>query len=140
MEKKAGDSLIKKAEQNSLNEARFWTDFVQFIDALQHNIIERDDSRGSPLYERGGMKKLKEGLALLRSGAYEEMHFAISRCFVFAGVGGEEAKQYSKELAQKLLKNVPLSWLDEHFRIPSSWDPEAMEQITNEVNERMRNC
>lgn len=104
-------SLIKKAEQNALNEAKFWTDFVEFIQDLRFNIGKRDDSNGNPHFERGGMKKLKEGLALMQAGAYEEMHYAISRCFTFAGVGGEEAQAYSRERAQKLLQGVPVSWL-----------------------------
>ena len=118
-------SYIKEAEQNVLNQAKFWTEFAEFVQSMQYGIHNATD-RHSP-----GREKFDHAFDLLRRAAYEEKQHALARCFAFIGVGGEEAETFSREHAKRIFggEQSVIEWLDGWNRVPSSWlagDEEAL--------------
>ena len=118
-------SYIKEAEQNVLNQAKFWTEFAEMVQSMQCGIHNATD-RYSP-----GREKFDQAFDLLRRAAYEEKQHALARCFALVGVGGEEAEKFSREHAKRIFggEQSVIEWLDGWNRVPSSWlagDEEAL--------------
>lgn len=109
--------MLKQAEQNVINQAKFWTDFFDFIDSMQYSIADKIDEQGP---DRG---EFAEGFRLLRQAAYKQMQFALARNFYMVGVGGEAAEAYSRERAARMFggRYTVINWLDEWCRLPRSW-------------------
>jgi len=110
-------SYIKEAEQNVLNQAKFWTEFAEMVLSMQCGIHNATD-RYSP-----GREKFDQAFDLLLRAAYEEKQHALARCFALVGVGGEEAEKFSREHAKRVFSGnySTIQWLDPWCRIPSSW-------------------
>ena len=66
-------SYIKEAEQNVLNQAKFWTEFAEMVRSMQCGIHNATD-RHSP-----GCEKFDQAFDLLRRAAYEEKQHALAR-------------------------------------------------------------
>jgi len=127
------EMTIKEAEQNVLNQAKFWSEFLDFVDDLQYSIGRRE----SVLEAR---EKFAEGLASIRQAAYIEQQFAMSRCFAFVGVGGDEALAYSREYAAKLFGGYStIQYLDKWNRVPSSWKSDEAEAFDAALKEAIKN-
>ena len=122
-------SYIKEAEQNVLNQAKFWTEFAEFVQSMQYGIHNATD-RHSP-----GREKFDQAFDLLRRAAYEEKQFALARCFALVGVGGEEAEKFSREHAKRIFggEQSVIEWLDGWNRVPSSWLASDEEALKSEL-------
>ena len=122
-------SYIKEAEQNVLNQAKFWTEFAEFVQSIQIGIHSATD-RYSP-----GREKFDQAFDLLRRAAYEEKQHALARCFAFVGVGGKEAEKFSREHAKRIFggKQSVIEWLDGWNRVPSSWLASDEEALKSEL-------
>lgn len=127
-------SYIKEAEQNALNEAKYYTDMLEFMYGMSYNMLNRIDSYAP------GRADLADGFALIRKGLCAQQAEALSRCFAFVGVGGEEARKYSKETAKQVFdgRYSVSHLLDEHFRYPSCWRTEDEENLKAELKEALR--
>lgn len=127
-------SYIKEAEQNALNEAKYYTDMLEFMNGMSYNMLSRTERHSS------GRDDLEEGFALIRKGLCAQQAEALSRCFAFVGVGGEEARKYSKEVAKQVFdgRYSVSHLLDEHFRQPSCWRTEDEENLKVELKEALR--
>lgn len=126
-------SYIKEAEQNALNESKYYADMLEFINGVSCNMLYRTE-RHSP-----GRNDLEEGFALIRNGLYAQQAEALSRCFAFVGVGGEESCKYSKEVAKQVFggRYSVSHLLDKHFRQPSCWSTEEEENLKAELKEAL---
>lgn len=124
---------IKEAEQNVLNQAKFWTDFLRFIDGMSYGISARLDSPQAK-------EQFAEGLTLLREAAWNEQQFALARCFALVGVGGKEAEKFSKERAKVLFGGgySTIQWLDEWNRVPSYWLSSKNDEFKKELQEKLK--
>lgn len=127
-------SYIKKAEQNVINQAKFWHEFLEFVSSMESGINNATD-RWSP-----GCEKFAQAFDLLRQAAYAEQQHALARCFALVGVGGKAAEQFSKERARKIFgaDRSVVSWLDSWHRLPSSWRAEDEEGLRAELKERLK--
>ena len=127
-------SYIKEAEQNVLNQAKFWTEFAEVVRSMQYGIHNATD-RYSP-----GREKFDQAFDLLRRAAYEEKQHALARCFALVGVGGEEAEKFSREHAKRIFGGnySTIKWLDPWCRIPSSWMLEDEARFENELKEALK--
>ncbi len=125
-------SLIKEAEQNVLNHAKFITDMISVIDSMQYAIGDLASSKYS------GRDEIAEGLQMVRTGLYREMQFTIAKAFAFVGVGGEEAEKYSREHARKVFgKGEVMSLLDKHLRMPSYWLSRECDDFAAEIEQAL---
>jgi hypothetical protein len=126
--------LIKEAEQNVINQAKYYTDLIGVLDDLQHGILRTLDHH-SP-----GREKIAEGFAKVRQGVYDEMQFALARCFCIVGIGGEEATTYSREQAKRIFdgRHTTMEWLDKWHRLPSSWLISEAEVFGAELKEALK--
>lgn len=124
-------SYIKEAEQNALNQAKFWTEFAEMVQSMQCGIHNATD-RYSP-----GREKFDQAFDLLRHAAYEEKQHALARCFALVGVGGEEAEKFSREHAKRVFGGnySTIQWLDPWCRIPSSWHAADEDGLKAELEE-----
>lgn len=122
----AQKSYIQQAERNVIQQAKFWTDFQEFLDIMQYSLRESLDNK----YDT---EEFSQGIQMIRKAAYKQQQFALARCFAISAVGGEYSKQYSKERAKKLFggDSSTIQWLDENFRIPMYWK-DSDEQGFNE--------
>ncbi len=125
-------SLIKEAEQNVLNHAKFITDMIDVIDCMQYRIGDLASSKYS------GRDEIAEGLHKVRTGLYRELQFTIAKCFAFVGVGGKEAEKYSREHAERVFgKGEIMSLLDKHLRMPSSWLGKDADDFQSEIKQAL---
>lgn len=127
-------SLLKQAEQNAVNNAKFWLEFLDFVDAIRWKV----DSITEHAYQTPGKVLMLEGFAKLREGAYCEMQYSLSRCFAFVGVGGEEAAAFSRERAKKVFEDVSPEFLDANFRVPRQWMTSDMDQLQAECDKELK--
>jgi hypothetical protein len=126
--------LIKEAERNVINQAKYYTDLIGVLDDLQHGVLRTLDSH-SP-----GREKITEGFNQVRQGVYSEMQFALARCFCIVGIGGEEAVAYSREQAKRIFdgRHTTMEWLDNWHRLPSSWLTSEAEAFEAELKEALK--
>lgn len=124
---------IEEAEQNVINQAKFWTEFITFIDSMHYGINERLDSYKA-------REKFAEAFQALRIGAWEEQQFALARCLALVGVGGKEAEEFSKKQAQRVFGKgySIIYWLDEWNNVPSSWRIADEEAFREELEVRLK--
>lgn len=127
-------SYIKEAEQNVINNAKFWTQFIDMIDRLQAGVGDISDRWQD-------CKKFNEGFSLIRLAAYDRQQEAFARCFAFVGVGGKQAEEFSKERAKVLFGGdySVVQYLDEFIRIPSSWNTAAPDALKQELKQAVEN-
>ena len=126
-------SFIKQAEQNVINQARFFNDLMNCLASMQHGLGALTD-RWSP-----GREDFAKGFELLRKAAYAEHQHALARCFAFIGVGGEEAEAFSREQARRVFRNDHsiIQWLDEWNRLPSGWNTGDENGLRAELDQAM---
>jgi hypothetical protein len=126
-------SYIKQAEQNVLNQAKFWTELLDFLDSFGRGLQHRTN-RYSP-----GVEDFQQGVSALIQGAYKEQQQALARCYALAGIGGEEAQAYARERALEVFdgKYTAIQWLDEWCRTPRSWTTQTEREFKEEVRSRL---
>jgi len=78
---------IKEAEQNILNHAKFWMDFLEVVSTMQYKVGTVVDN-----HNRGDT--LRQGFDLLRQGAFDELQFALGRCFCFSEVAEKNPRNF----------------------------------------------
>ena len=81
-------SYIKEAEQNVINQAKFWYEFLEFVRSMENGIYNATD-QWSP-----GREKFTQASDLMRQAAYMEQQHALARCFALVGVGGKDAEKF----------------------------------------------
>jgi hypothetical protein len=129
---------IKEAEQKALNEAKYWNDFLVFLDSIQYKVSALvDDDYGN--YEGSPKSKFNKAFHDLRHAAYSQQQVVLARCFALVGVGGQEAEDYSKERAKKVFSDdySVMQWLETNHRLPSSWRTKDEEEFRQELKESL---
>ena len=127
-------SYIKDAEQNVLNQAKFWTEFAEFVMSMSHGVQNATD-RYSP-----GRERFMQAFDLLLRAAYDEKQHALGRCFALIGVGGEEAERFSREHAKKIFGGdySTMEWLDRWNRVPGHWLSKDQEAFEDELKSALK--
>jgi len=130
-------NYIKEAEQNVVNVARAYQDFLDVLDALAvfgNNYCN----------EYIGGKKFFEGLAMMREAAYHEYTNASMNAMMFTGVGGEEATKYAREKFERAfgkrdgIKYSVMQFLDQYGRHPGSYMTNDEEEFRKQVDEKLK--
>lgn len=125
--------MIKEAEKNVIRIAKTWEDALSFCDAL-------NNFGNTMCNEYIGRQEFFEGLHKIRSAMYKEYVTALSRCFCFVGVGGEDAKNYSKERFEKVFSNKQyevMSFLDKFGHCPSSYKDHDEKEFRKQIDEKL---
>ena len=90
-----GKSYIKQAEENLVNQAVAFNDFLNIIESLS-----RFGNRACK--ERIGREKFFEGLSLMRQAIYAEYAHSTSQLLMFSGIGGEKAQDFARKKFKEL--------------------------------------
>ena len=127
---------IKEAEKNLVNICKVFDDAMQFVDALQL-FGERycNDYIGLPEF-REGIQKIKRALNAEHANA-------TRNCFMFVGVGGEEAKKYSKEMFVDAFddSDIPMGimhFLDKYGKHPSWYYDKDESAFRKQAKEKLK--
>jgi hypothetical protein len=124
-------NLIKQAEQNVINIAKSFQDFYQIIEAMEFFGIQF-------CKEWIGKENFFKGISLIRKAINAEQNNAIANCFVLSGVGGEAAKQYSKEMFEKYFDSKSqynvTHFLDKYGQLPG-WKLDDEKGLRKEAQE-----
>lgn len=126
-------SYIKEAERNVLNQARYYSDAMEFFRGMAANL-------SNCTHDYAGQKEIREGIDLVMRGLYKEQQFALSRCFALVGVGGKEAEKFSRENAQRLFGGdfANMQWLNEWRHLPGHWMVDDEKKFTAELKEALK--
>lgn len=123
---------LKQAEQNVVNRAKVYNDFLEIIDAFSRfgNKVCND---------RTSKDKFFQGLQLIRDAIYAEQSMALRECFYFVGVGGKEAESYSREMFKKVFGEdySIMQFLDQWGNIPSSYKISTEEEFRFECKKKI---
>jgi hypothetical protein len=127
--------LVKQAEKNLVKIAASWEDAMKMLDALQ--------GFGNKMcHEHIGKDEFFEGLYKTRHAVYMEYIRAISDCFIFAGVGGEETTRYSREKFKEAFNGKErfcvLNFLDKHGHRPHRWTSEEDDEFRRQAGEVLK--
>lgn len=126
------NKMIKQAEENAINQAKYCQDVMQIIDALQ-NFTNR-------YMDYGDREKALTSLHEYRQAVYSELNERLARCFMFAGVGGKKAKEFSLEQFQNHFKDdtyCVMQFLEANGQHPSHWYSKDEEQFKKEAQEKI---
>jgi len=110
-------SFIKEAEKNVIRTARSFEDLLKVLDAM-NNFGNR------ACHEFVGQKEFFDGLHQMRLAILKEYSHALSQCFIFVGVGGEDAAKYSREKFKEYFgeeRMAIMHFLEDFGQRPSSW-------------------
>lgn len=123
-------TFIKKAEKNVINISKELSDILEILDGLS-----RIGNRYLQIEE--DKKIYFEGLKNMRYAIYKKFVQSIAQCFYMVGVGGEEAKQYSREQAREIFngKYSVMQYLDKYGMIPGAWKGDDEKQFKKELKE-----
>ena len=125
--------LIKQAEQNILNVCRAHEDIYELVDALTRFCDKYVE-------EWAGRDDTTQGLYLLRCGLDKSLSANIRKLFTLVGVGGEEAREYSREQFRRLFANEESRYnvmhlLDQYARIPHSYKVDTEKEFRKQGKE-----
>ena len=125
---------IKEAEQNVINQAKFWHEFLEFVRSIESGINNATD-RWSP-----GREKFAQAFDMMRQAAYMEQQHALARCFALVGVGSKAAENFSKEQARRIFgdNRSVIEWLDTWNRLPSGWMTADEEGFRAELKDALK--
>lgn len=110
--------LVKQAERNLINTAKTFEDVLQLMDALNH-------FGNAACHQYVGQEQFFEGLNKMRMALLNEYSHAMSQCFIFVGVGGEEAQEYSREKFMDYFGEdgiTVMHFLERFGHMPNSWN------------------
>lgn len=122
--------LLRQAEQNVINQAKAWSDAIEFLDALSNfgNIA---------CHEHIGRAEFFEGLKKMRRAMWQEQSEAIRNCFTLSGVGGEAAAAFSRERFKDVFsgKYQVVQFLNKWGHCPSYYTVDEMDRLKSEAKD-----
>ena len=125
--------IIKQAEANLVNVCKSFQDAITFTEALANFGLRF-------CHEHVATKEFLEGICKIQSALFTEQNYAIAQCFHFVGVGGEEAKKYSRELFEEVFcgekRYSIMQFLDKYGQIPSSYKSKDREEFAKQAKQR----
>ena len=133
-------NYIKEAERNVINNAKYCQDVLMVVDALRRFTYKFMDSRtDSDRYIRA-----QEAINQLRDAIYDQMNENIARCFVFTGVGGEDALNYSREKFKEHFgeengeRYIIMHFLEEGGNLPMSWNSQEEKEFREQAKQKSK--
>jgi len=128
------NDFVKEAEKNCVNVAKNMSDMLNVIKALERF--------GSKFFSYDSIEKsaYQKGVNLIREAIYARYIESISNCFLFVGVGGEDAAAYSKEKFKELFgkeENAIMQLLDEHGTYPSWYESDKEEKFREQAKKKL---
>lgn len=125
-------SILKQAEQNVINNAKYCQDILKIVEALEMFSYRY-------MYD-SDIDEAIDALQKFRNTVYKTMNEHLVRCFMFVGVGGEEAEKFSFEQFKEHFgdnRYCVARFLDKAGNLPSCWSSEDEEQLRKEVLEKI---
>ena len=125
---------VKQVEKNVVNIARKFDDMLEITQALSKfgNVA---------CNEHVGKDKFFKGLALMQDALYQEQSNALAKCFLFAGIGGEEAAKYSREECEKTFgdhAHSVMHFLAEWGNRPAAYKDTTDKEIRDTFQEKLK--
>ena len=122
---------LKQAEQNVVNRAKAYNDFLEIIDALS--------MFGSKACSSKSKDKFFQGLQLMRDAIYEDQSMALRECFYFVGVGGKEAESYSRKMFKTVFGEdySIMQFLERWGNLPTSYSSLIEEEFRDECRKKI---
>lgn len=124
---------VKQAEQNILNVCLHLRGLNEIIDILRFRSSKYCDPN------RKRYKKLQKGFDMIAEAMYDEQCEQVSKLFMFAGIGGEEALKYSRNEFKRIFSEnermMIMDMLDKNGRTPNSWFTEAENEFRKQAKE-----
>jgi hypothetical protein len=126
-------SLLKDAEKNVLKTAKELELAQKYMTALAHfgNTVFRYEEERDEFFK---------GLKICRNAVYSRYCNAILDCFMFSSIGGEEMKEYQKEIfatqfKEDDIKYSVMQFLEEWGNLPRGWKKSDEEKFRKEAAE-----
>ncbi len=126
--------LIKKAEQEIVKTCRAYEEMFRVLESL-----ERFGNRACKAHV--GKQAFFQGLSLMKDAVRAEHSNAIGNLFMLAGVGGDDALQYSREKFEEWFgkdNTHILSFLEEWGDIPSWYKDEDEKEFRKQCKEKIK--
>jgi len=133
------ESLVKQAEQNCLNVAKDLQELLNIIDALSRagsNMFDASYNQNNDLND------FSKGIGLIRKAIYTKYTHSIMNCFMFTGVGGEEAIEFAYEQFVERFgedKYIIMNLLNRYGNIPPRWNCDDEENFRKEAKKLINN-
>lgn len=126
-------SLLKEAEKNVVQQAKFFHELLTFVDSFTNATSHK-------MVSQTNMDAFTDGMIKARSAIYAEAQFALARCFAFVGVGGKDANKLSNEYAKELFdgKYSTIQWLDKWYGIPNGWRSSDEAKFKKEMQDAIK--
>ena len=124
---------IKKAEQEIVKTAKAYEEMFNVLESL-----EQFGNRACK--DHIGKKRFFEGLQIMRDAVNSEYTHTIRNCFMFAGVGGEDALAYSKQKFKEWFGRDDthiMSFLEEWGNLPSWYKTDVEEEFRKQCKEKI---
>ena len=125
---------IKKAEENCINIAKNMTDMLEVIRALEifgGRFLDQSSEE---------LKNYGKGTRLIRDAIYAKYIKSINDCFLFAGVGGKKAEEFSREKFKKLFgkkEYAIMNLLDKYGKRPNWYKVNEEKEFRKQAIEKL---
>ena len=126
--------LIKKAEKEIVKTCRAYEEMFKVIESLQ-----RFGNRACK--DHVGKKEFFEGLFLMENAVHREYVHSVRNLFMLAGVGGDDALQYSREKIEEWFgkdNTHIMSFLEEWGDVPSWYKDEDEKEFRKQCKEKIK--
>jgi len=127
------NDLVKEAEKNCVRIAKHMNDMMKVVRALEAFGSRFFDE----LYEGTDFQK---GTRLIRDALYAKYMRSINDCFLFVGVGGKDAEDYSKEQFAELFgkeENAIMHLLDQYGNYPSWYEANKEKEFRRQAKKKL---
>jgi hypothetical protein len=135
---KNNKSFLKQAEQNVVNDAKYCQDVLHIIDALRSFTYQYMDKQ----IDGERYKRATDGLNQFRDAIYDQLNNNLARCFMFSGVGGEEAAKYSQEKFKEHFNEenryAVMHFLTKGGYHPHCWSGDTENKFRKEAQEKIK--
>lgn len=129
-------SLIKDAEVNLVNICLAHRHAISFVEALNRfswKYFDRDSE---------DCKNFNKGLNLIKQALNSQLDRHTLSMLVFAGVGGDGAKEHCKGLLKEWFKDEPyqhtvMQFLSENGTVPYYWESDKEDAFRDEVKQML---
>jgi hypothetical protein len=127
-------TYIEKAEEMIIERAKEMNDMLSVIDALSN-------ACGRMFHQPDQIDDVTTAIKTLRRCFYTKYSQAILDCFGMVGVGGEKAKEYSKERFMKLYGESDrysiMHLLDKYGNVPDSYKMKDEDAFRKEIKKKL---
>ena len=125
--------FVKEAEKNCVRIAKHMSDVLEVVKALENF--------GNRAFNEFDREEYFDGISKIRRAVYSKFVRSISDCFLFIGVGGEDALEYSREEFKKHFGEEDrysiMQFLEQYGHVLHSYPVADDEEFRKQAKERL---